>query len=647
MQALPPATIERLRQLPILRTTWQGDVRSIHSRAIDPRARPEAMQACVVWMDTTQPALRALEPVFEEAGYGAIVRVLIQAIEQPHGQLPPGRPQKIVVCDRELQFFLRGALQGLDIKIEYTAQLPLIDSVVATLEHHQPDPQPVPDAYFEPLMAAVATVWDDAVWEILAEHEILAIHLNQWDIDTLYLSALGMGGMEMGLLLYRSLDSLERFRNLAIDINTKLEFQKMQEAFLNQDCLFITFDDETDDDPPPFGIPPEDDEDTVVPELGSIHPLEGLRNHLSDTESLALIVVLEALHRFVKKHRRALTNADSLPSLSNKFRIPSPIAPTDKPITVQIETLPDVTDRLWQLIEQGSTAHDSPHPTPIANPHDQRPGLPTHGHEDYPELIATLLAAAEASGDRSPRLLAPPVPIGSPQLPSGLDDTQPVFRVRNLNAAPRTDWIPEGSLLSINNNITWDVYDMLPPFLLIRREDADPANDPVVELASASPKAKAKTKGRKAASGEPKVIRSRGLPLILLQTSQPKAKALLRQFDEWGNPVSAGFFSTYDSVSGDPFDVLLICTDRRQMLVFDLFWHDHPIERRTKDRWYDRTNAAGKRCALVIAKGVTGQQRGAPGLEEMMRIYDLQALSQEDIKQVLMSGFQVSEIKLP
>lgn len=644
MQALPPATIERLRQLPMLRVTWQGDTRSIHSRVIDPRARSEALQACVVWMDTTQPSLRALEPVFEEAGYGAIVRVLLQAIEQPHGQLPPGRPQKIVVCDRELQFFLRGALQGLDIKIEYAAHLPLIDSVIATLEQHQPELEPVPSAYFEPLMAAVATVWDDALWEILAEHEILAIHLNQWDINTLYLSALGMGGMEMGLLLYRSLESLEQFRNIVIGINAKLEFQKMQEAFLNQDCLFVTFEDEADDDLDPFGID-QDDEDTVTPELGSIHPLEGLRNHLSDTESLALIVVLEALHRFVKKHRRALTNADSLPSLSNKFRISSPIAPADKPITVQIETLPDVTERLWQLIEQGSAAHDAPHPTPIANPPNHRPGLMTRGYEDHPELIATLLAAAEASGDRSPRLLAPPLPIGSPQLPSGLDNAQPIFRVRNLNADPRTDWIPEGSLLSINNNITWDVYDILPPFLLIRREDADTANGQAVE--PASPKPKAKTKGRKAAAGEPKVIRSRGLPLILLQTSQPKAKALLRQFDEWGNPVSAGFFSTYDSVSGNSFDVLLICTDRRQTLVFDLFWHDHPIERRTKDRWYDRTNAAGKRCALVIAKGVTGQQRGAPGLEEMMRIYDLQALSPEDIKQALMSGFQVSEVKLP
>ncbi len=644
MQALPLATVERLQQLPMLRATWQGDVRSIHSRAIDPRARPEAMQACVVWMDTTQPALRALEPVFEEAGYGAIVRVLLQAIEQPHGQLPPGRPQKIVVCDRELQFFLRGALQGLDIKIEYTAQLPLIDSVVTSLEHHQPDPHPIPSAYVEPLIAAVSTVWDDAVWEILAEHEILAIHLNQWDLQTLYLSALGMGGMEMGLLLYRSLDSLERFRHQAIDINTKLEFQKMQEAFLNQDCLFVTFDDDDNDDGDPFEID-DDDEGTVVPELGSIHPLEGLRNHLSDAESLALIVVLEALHRFVKKHRRTLINAVTFPRLSNSFRIPSPIDPAAKPIVVQIETLPDVTSRLLQLIEQDSPI-DAPSQSPIDALRNQLPNLPLDLEEEYPDVLAMLLSAAGASGNPSQPALAQPPFLNSAEPTDELGDLALLFQARNAQGTPKTDWIPEGSLLGVRNNITWEIHDILPPSLLVPLQDIATVKGPAPEPATPNPKGKAKatTKGRKRAAAEPKVIRSRGLPLILLQTSQPKAKNLLRQFEEWGNPVCAGFISLYDAMIGDPVDVLLIRTDRRQMLVFDTFWHDDPAERHLKEHWYDRTKAAGKRCALVIAKGVTGQQRGMPGIEEMVQIYDLHALTPEEMQRLLRADLENAEI---
>jgi calcineurin-like phosphoesterase len=55
-------------------------------------------------------------------------------------------------------------------------------------------------------------LWQDAPWELLSDHHILSIELNQWDVGTLYVSVMGMLGMEYGVLLYRSLDSLKRFR---------------------------------------------------------------------------------------------------------------------------------------------------------------------------------------------------------------------------------------------------------------------------------------------------------------------------------------------------------------------------------------------------------------------------------------------------
>jgi hypothetical protein len=57
-------------------------------------------------------------------GYEPVVRTLLQANRTPQGNLPPARPHKIVVSDREIQFYLRGALQGLDIAIDYAPELP-------------------------------------------------------------------------------------------------------------------------------------------------------------------------------------------------------------------------------------------------------------------------------------------------------------------------------------------------------------------------------------------------------------------------------------------------------------------------------------------------------------------------------------------
>jgi hypothetical protein len=72
----------------------------------------------------------------------------------------------------------------------------------------------------------------------------------------------------------------------------------MQEAFLEQDCLFLNFelfDDEPfDDELQPaswLGVAPE----AVQPDFGSIHPLEGMRSQLADEEGATFLVAMEAL----------------------------------------------------------------------------------------------------------------------------------------------------------------------------------------------------------------------------------------------------------------------------------------------------------------------------------------------------------------
>ncbi len=58
-------------------------------------------------------------------GPEAIVRTLMRAMEHPHSPAKPARPQRIVVRDREIQFYLRGVLQDLDIAIDYAPELPV------------------------------------------------------------------------------------------------------------------------------------------------------------------------------------------------------------------------------------------------------------------------------------------------------------------------------------------------------------------------------------------------------------------------------------------------------------------------------------------------------------------------------------------
>ncbi|MHC5828635.1 MAG: DUF6930 domain-containing protein, partial [Nostoc sp.] len=135
------------------------------------------------------------------------------AMEHPQSPARPARPQRIVVKDREIQFYLRGVLQDLDIAIDYAPELPLIDELFRgftdLLDSETPD---LPPQYAQILREKAFAIWQAAPWEFLQEQQILSIEINNWDVGTLYASVMGMLGMEYGILFYRSEESLKQFR---------------------------------------------------------------------------------------------------------------------------------------------------------------------------------------------------------------------------------------------------------------------------------------------------------------------------------------------------------------------------------------------------------------------------------------------------
>ena len=110
-----------------------------------------------------------------------------------------------MVRDREIQFYLRGVLQDLDIAIDYAPELPMIDHLFDALQHPGGISEAeLPPRYSEAMIDKAMDIWDLSPWNSLNEQQILAIELNAWDVETLYVSMLGMAGVEYGLLMYRS-----------------------------------------------------------------------------------------------------------------------------------------------------------------------------------------------------------------------------------------------------------------------------------------------------------------------------------------------------------------------------------------------------------------------------------------------------------
>ncbi|MFN6474808.1 DUF6930 domain-containing protein [Nostoc sp. DedQUE07] len=529
MTSFNRSTSRRLKKLTQIPSVWEGDRRPLSSpnQVSDSEAKGE----CILWVDYSQGVVRGMDVVASDTGPEAIVRTLMQAMEHPQSPARPARPQRIVVKDREIQFYLRGVLQDLDIAIDYAPELPLIDELFRgfadILDSQTPD---LPPQYAQILREKAFAIWQAAPWEFLQEQQILSIEINKWDVGTLYASVMGMLGMEYGILFYRSEDSLKQFR--AAVLTDEESTEHLEEAFLKQDCLFLTFEsvDETDED--------DDEEDDLAdlplseidPTFGNIHPLEGLRSVLYDEEALVILVAIESLSRFIRDHRRQL-HEDIFPTLSRRYRISLPQSEeSTKSVPVTVSTMPQLAAELEEMA-----------------------GF-------------------------------------------GIDDEE----IDNLDfQSLRDDLIPEDSFLSLGV-VSWEMLEFLRKGVSYHQ------------------------------AGEIKQVGD-GLPVILIQTSRPKAKTVIERIEAAGGLRAICFNPGADPFDGDRYDLGLLQTQNGELFLFGEFLDEDPIHVEARKKWNQRCKNTKGYCGLIIAKGLTGASRGNPQLRDMMALFEGRSLSPKDL----------------
>ncbi len=515
MSLLTASTLRRLQQLPQLSTVWEGDRRPLQPGFPPGQIHPRD-GICILWVDGSEGVVRLMDIVSNNVGLEGMVRTLLQAMESPHGAAP-ARPSKIVVRDREVQFYLRGVLQELEIKVEFQPELPLIDEIYQSFQdatfHHRPSEE---EPFQAELQSKAFALWGDAPWDYLADHQVLAIELKHPEIHTLYASVMGMLGMEYGIIFYRSLESLQRFRAQVI----QGEDSDHEEAFLHQDCFFLTFaarDPHWEDEEVDLGtLPPEDLEAT----FGTIHPLEGLRPFLYEEEALPLTLALEALHRFLRQHKLHLQTAYT--ARKGRYRIPQPEGGT---LNVQVQTLPELAESLLD-----ESAH----------------------------------------------------------LPSPTENQAVVLH---------EDLIPAKSHLGLGM-IPWQLVEYL-------RQGGQLFSTAAKDIPS---------------EGD-------GLPVVIVQTSRPKAKVLMQQLQQGGGPMGICFNTGVDPLNGVRYDLEIMQLGNGDLHLLAEFPEDDPTHSAARQKWDRRCKATGGYCGLVVAMGITTARREDLQLKHMMGLYILQSLS--------------------
>ncbi|AVH62747.1 MULTISPECIES: DUF6930 domain-containing protein [unclassified Nostoc] len=532
MTSFNRSTSRRLKKLTQIPSVWEGDRRPLSSP--NQHSDSEEKGECILWVDYSQGVVRGMDVVASDIGPEAIVRTLMRAMEHPHSPARPARPQRIVVKDREIQFYLRGVLQDLDIAIDYAPELPLIDELFRgfadILDSQTPD---LPPQYAQILQEKAFAIWEAAPWEFLEEQQILSIEINKWDVGTLYASVMGMLGMEYGILFYRSEESLKQFRTAVLQDEDSNEH--LEEAFLKQDCLFLTFESAEEDE--------DEDEDEesdladlplseIDPTFGNIHPLEGLRSVLYDEEALVILVAIESLIRFIRDRRRDLQE-DIFPTLSRRYRISLPQSEeSTKSVAVTVSTMPQLAAELEEMA----------------------------GFGDDEEI-----------------------------------DNLDFGNFQSL----QDDLIPEDSFLSLGV-VSWEILDRLRKGVTYHK------------------------------AGEIKEVGD-GLPVILIQTSRPKAKTVIERIEAAGGLRAICFNPGADPFDGDRYDLGLLQTQNDELFLFGEFLDEDPVHVEARKKWNQRCKNTKGYCGLIIAKGLTGASRGNPQLRDMMALFETRSLSPKDL----------------
>jgi hypothetical protein len=540
MSALNPTTYRRLKNLQQIPSVWEGDRRPLSTVSDNSDPDAEANSECILWVDGSEGIVRAMDLVSPQMGPEAVVRALLRAMEHPQNPAKPARPSKIVVRDREIQFFLRGVLQELDITIEYFPELPLIDELFRGFEeialHRQPA---LPPKYADLLPQKAYEIWNDAPWELLADHNILSIELNRWDVGTLYASVMGMLGMEYGVLLYRSLESLKRFR---ASVLAEKSFEAMEQAFLGQDCLFVTYarmdedeeDEEDEEDIDLADLPISD----IIPSFGAVHPFEGMRPFLYEEEALVVYMALESLHRFMRGCYRQLVD-DPIPAITKRFRIPVPQEAEGKSTaSIKVATLPELASELLEMQGEDEEFDD----------------------EEFDD--------------------------------EEFDDDEVAVPLRD-------DLIPKNAFLSLGL-IPWESVEVL-------RSGVDCYQSQEVTE-----------------DGE-------GLPVILVQTTRPKAKELIDKIQTDGGLKGICFNPGEDPFEGDRYDLGILQTENSSLYLFGEFPEADPTHVAARKKWEQRCKKIKGYCGLVIARGVTGASRGNPQPRDMMALFEARSLSAREL----------------
>ncbi|MBD0335437.1 MAG: hypothetical protein ICV62_08110, partial [Cyanobacteria bacterium Co-bin13] len=116
-----------------------------------------------------------------------------------------------------------------------------------------------------------------------------------------------------------------------------------------------------------------------------------------------------------------------------------------------------------------------------------------------------------------------------------------------------------------------------------------------------------------------------GLPVVLIQTTRPKAQILIQDLQQAGGVKAVCFNQGRDLISGESYELGLLQSGDGEFHLFAEYQPSELTDKRILKRWQQWQQEYKGACAVVIAGGVTGTSKGKPQIKDLYAFFETTA----------------------
>ena len=127
--------------------------------------------------------------------------------------------------------------------------------------------------------------------------------------------------------------------------------------------------------------------------------------------------------------------------------------------------------------------------------------------------------------------------------------------------------------------------------------------------------------------------KQKDLPVIILQTTRPKANRLIEKFKSERGIAFIGLPMSHDQYNNPEYGFGILETEEDNLYMFSKYFNNAIITSSVEaiNKWHRSVNEFDGFCGVIIAMGATGVSRGNPSLKDLLYLFNSQITDQYQI----------------